>query len=500
MQKLNIYWSIRDFRLDDNPAFFACTKSCEEDKIEFLPMFVLDRELPNSKYNIGYPQKLFLSKALAHFAYNFTNLGIFVGSPIDIFGKLNSLYEVNIFVNEDVDPYSREQLGLIIKAGIKVRVFQDQLNIDRKTVSGTGNLYSVFTPFKKNIWKQFLTTKTTPRPNSIPTTIIGVNKLGLRTIEYAKSESELQTKIFESIDSPWSFGYGNGFEINLDEIFQRPTYEMWSYKEGEVKENFEQYVESGNLSNYKNNRDNLGIDLPGKGFTSRMSVALKFGLISPRQLVSVIITKYGETVLEYDNGLNNEGVMTYLSELVWREFYKYILWHNPAILNKEFQSKFRGTIKWENDDKGRFLFEKWVRSETGYPIVDAAMKQIAQTGWMHNRARMVVASILTKNLGVDWRWGQEYFRAVLLDLDEAANNGGWQWASSVGSDPKPIRIFNPYLQSENYDKESKYQKLWLGSDYDFMQNPVIDHKIARDSAQKRYSDASLQNSIKILSI
>jgi deoxyribodipyrimidine photo-lyase len=490
MQKLNIYWSIRDFRLDDNPALFACIQDCNINDIGFLPVFVLDRELPNSKYNIGYPQKLFLSRCLSHFAYNFSNLPIIKGSPLEIFELLSKKFEITVYVNEDVDPYSREQLSQIISKNIKVRLFQDQINVDKNTISGTGNLYSVFTPFKKNVWKQFLTTKTTPKPSDIPNTIKGINKLGLDIIDYAQSEEGLQQNIFKAIDSPWSFEYGDGNILNLDEIFQRPQYEMWSYKETDIKNNFDEFVTSGNLGNYKENRDNLGIDLPTKGFTSRMSVALKFGLISSRQLVQRILAEYGQMITEYDNEFNNIGVMTYLSELVWREFYKYILWHNPSILDTEFQPKYRGTINWQSDDKGKFLFEKWVKSETGYPIVDAAMKQIAKTGWMHNRSRMVVASILTKNLGIDWRWGQEYFRAVLLDLDEAANNGGWQWASSVGSDPKPIRIFNPYLQSENYDKQGKYQKLWLGNEYDLMQNPIIDHKIARANAQKMYSEAT----------
>jgi deoxyribodipyrimidine photo-lyase len=113
------------------------------------------------------------------------------------------------------------------------------------------------------------------------------------------------------------------------------------------------------------------------------------------------------------------------------------------------------------------------------------MHQIAKTGWMHNRSRMIVASVLTKNLGVDWRWGQDYFRSVLLDLDEASNNGGWQWAASVGADPKPIRIFNPYLQQENYDKNKEYIGFWLPNDYD-IKAPIVDHKQAREEALKRY--------------
>jgi deoxyribodipyrimidine photo-lyase len=132
-------------------------------------------------------------------------------------------------------------------------------------------------------------------------------------------------------------------------------------------------------------------------------------------------------------------------------------------------------------------FTLWIQGKTGYTIVDAAMVELARTGWMHNRARMIVASVLTKNLGVDWRWGQEYFRAMLIDLDEVSNNGGWQWGASVGADPKPIRIFNPYLQAENYDKEGVYQKKWLGAERLMEElEPIVPHKEARAAALARY--------------
>ena len=175
------------------------------------------------------------------------------------------------------------------------------------------------------------------------------------------------------------------------------------------------------------------------------------------------------------------------SELIWREFYRYILYHRPSVLNLEYQVKFQNTIKWEVGEIAQERFLAWIKGETGYKVVDAAMNQLARTGWMHNRSRMIVASILTKNLGIDWRWGQEYFRLMLLDLDEASNNGGWQWGSSTGSDPKPIRIFNPYLQTENYDKENLYQNKWLPRSYKYSKPPIIDHKVAREQALARYN-------------
>jgi deoxyribodipyrimidine photo-lyase len=183
---------------------------------------------------------------------------------------------------------------------------------------------------------------------------------------------------------------------------------------------------------------------------------------------------------------NDPNLFHFVSELIWREFYRYILYHHPEVLNLEFQPRFQNKIKWDKSEIGSFRFIKWITGQTGYHVVDAAMNQIAQTGWMHNRSRMIVASILTKNLGIDWRWGQEYFRLMLIDLDEASNNGGWQWGSSTGSDPKPIRIFNPYLQAENYDASNLYQNKWLPKDYDRSAPPIVEHKLARENALKRY--------------
>jgi len=198
-------------------------------------------------------------------------------------------------------------------------------------------------------------------------------------------------------------------------------------------------------------------------------------------------------IIQKNDPIHSESVTQYISELIWREFYRYILWHNPDCLDLEFQSKYReknlegkqvSKIPWKSGAEAESIFLSWIKGQTGYPLVDAAMNEIAKTGWMHNRTRMVVASILTKNLGIDWRWGQDYFRSILVDLDEASNNGGWQWAASTGSDPKPIRIFNPYLQAEKYDPKNLYQQKWLPADY--ISKPIVEHSIARQLAMQRY--------------
>jgi deoxyribodipyrimidine photo-lyase len=272
----------------------------------------------------------------------------------------------------------------------------------------------------------------------------------------------------------------------------------WYTSEREALKRFSDYITSGDLDAYKKNRDSLELDaadasedrIAYAGKTSKMSLALAWGLVSSRTLVQMMQKQANEV---FDNPFSmrvSEGALTYISELIWREFYRYQLFHRPELMDTEFQKKFQGTIQWVDNETAQTRFIAWIKGETGYPVVDAAMKQLAATGWMHNRSRMIVASILTKNFGVDWRWGMEYFRAVLIDLDEASNCGGWQWGASVGADPKPIRIFNAELQAKNYDASGAYQDRWLNSDNVFKLTaplvPIIEHKIARAEALKRY--------------
>jgi deoxyribodipyrimidine photolyase len=204
------------------------------------------------------------------------------------------------------------------------------------------------------------------------------------------------------------------------------------------------------------------------------------------------LRQYGDQLDEVLNLLDSLGYkVSYYSFLHTQRFgrWKRVL-SRYRLMEREFQERFRGTIRWVEGSEAYTRFTAWMRGKTGYPIVDAAMLQLARAGYMHNRARMIVASVLTKNLGVDWRWGQEYFRAMLLDLDEASNNGGWQWGASVGADPKPIRIFNPYLQAENYDPDATYQKQWLAARYGEGRAPLIPHPDARADALRRYGLSS----------
>ncbi|MFM7854351.1 MAG: cryptochrome/photolyase family protein [Flammeovirgaceae bacterium] len=212
-------------------------------------------------------------------------------------------------------------------------------------------------------------------------------------------------------------------------------------------------------------------NFPSREGTSRLSVHLRFGTVSIRQLVQIALKK-------------NEA---WLNELIWRDFYHMILWHFPRVETAAFKPAY-DNIAWRNNPAE---FNAWCEGKTGYPIVDAGMRELNETGFMHNRVRMIVASFLTKHLLIDWRWGEAYFAKKLLDFDLAANNGGWQWAASSGCDAAPyFRVFNPQLQTEKFDPEMKYIKKWVPEwGTTAYPPPVVEHKLARDRVLKIYADA-----------
>lgn len=219
------------------------------------------------------------------------------------------------------------------------------------------------------------------------------------------------------------------------------------------------------LDNYATTRD-----VPSTDGTSYLSPHLRFGTVGIRELINKV-------------GMQHE---TFINELIWREFFMQILYHFPRVVNGNFREKYNG-IQWRNDKND---FEKWCTGETGYPMVDAGMRQLNQTGYMHNRVRMVTASFLVKHLLIDWRWGEAYFAQKLLDFDLSANNGNWQWAAGTGCDAAPyFRVFNPTSQLEKFDKQMLYVKKWVpevGTDQ--YAQPMVDHKFARERALAAYKE------------
>ena len=476
-EKVVVYWARRDFRLTDNPALFAAVEYAKNKQLPFLPLFILEDYLANGNPDpqFGYPSRVFLTKALPLFAKQFPNFTAVKGEAAHTIISLSEQLEITVFVNEDVYPDFYTQIKIIQHNGVDIKLYRDALTISKDTKTGTGNIYSVFTPFKKAVWTEFCTAKVVPKVKLDEVQPYTNTLANTHTLECTE---ESLKKVFST---KRSLVVGE-FAYDIDSIFEiTPSYDKWYFDETGALAHFNSFLKN-KLSDYKKQRDMMASE-----GTSKMSLALAWGLVSARTLRQKIQTHFPTAFPDMVFDPQLEGPTHYLSELIWREFYKYLFYHYPELMDKEFQPKFRRTIKWIDAETAHYRFKKWIQGETGYPIVDAAMMQLATTGYMHNRARMIVASVLTKNFGVDWRWGQEYFRAMLIDLDEASNNGGWQWAASVGADPKPIRIFNPYLQAENYDTEGLYQKKYLREDYEI--NPpeiVVEHKAARAEALSRY--------------
>jgi len=221
------------------------------------------------------------------------------------------------------------------------------------------------------------------------------------------------------------------------------------------------------LKDYEETRN-----IPSIEGTSRLSPYLRFGTIGYRKVIEKALSVKNET---------------FLDELIWREFYKAILYHYPETQDRAFKPKY-DRIEWRNNEEE---FEKWKSGQTGYPIVDAGMRQLNETGWIHNRLRMVVGSFLCKHLLIDWRWGEAYFAEKLLDYEMSSNVGGWQWVAGSGVDAAPyFRVFNPYSQTERFDKDKKFIKKWVPEfESDKYPEPMVEHKMARERCLETYKDA-----------
>lgn len=475
-QNLIMYWSRRDFRLRDNRALGNAVNRAKETDGLLLPVFIIEPYMTSGdpSFQFGYPSRYFLAQTLPLFAQQFPEFAIIHDKPVSFFKRLAKKYTIEIYVNEDIHPDFYVQIRKIREQGISIKLFRDQMTVSKETVTGSGKRYSVFTPFKNSVWKSFVNEHEDKTPSFSHVNFADSKHLEIKTIAH---DAE---KILGLFSKKEACSVDDYFIDIKDMKLPSRNLEDWYYSEEQALLHFKTFLKKINV--YKDARDILADD-----GTSKMSLALTWGLVSARTLVALIKKHSGHT---FENPLSSQsslqGSIHFISELIWREFYKYLYFHNPKLFSQPFQEKFNH-IKWVPKKLAQQRFSAWIQGKTGYPIVDAAMMQLVQTGWMHNRARMIVASVLTKNLGVDWRWGQEYFRAMLIDLDEASNNGGWQWSASVGADPKPIRIFNPYLQAKNYDSNNTYQNTWLSDEYRLNPpKPIVPHEEARADALNRY--------------
>jgi deoxyribodipyrimidine photo-lyase len=263
--------------------------------------------------------------------------------------------------------------------------------------------------------------------------------------------------------------------------------------EAEAQRRLAAFVTGPDASIYRYSVDRNRLDLDG---TSQLSPYLRLGMLSTRQVVVAALNAMAAA----PTSEAEKGAETWLNELIWREFYAAILYHFPHVRQRSFRPQY-DAIPWRND---REEFAAWCEGKTGYPVVDAAMRQLLATGWMHNRARMITASFLVKDLLIDWRWGEKWFMQHLVDGDPAANNGGWQWTAGTGTDAAPyFRIFNPVLQSKKFDPHGDYIRRWVpelrnlnekdihapwesAADVPRYPAPIVDHKFARERTLDAY--------------
>ena len=429
-----IYWLRRDLRLHDNHALYQALRS----ELPVIPIFIFDRnileELPRDDARVTFIHDT-LNTLKQDLSKHGSDLKVYYGDPIEIYKEILSAYQVKvIYSNRDYEPYAltrdKKVRRLIEAEGGAYYDYKDHVITDRREIlSNSDKPYTVFTPYKKK-W---------------------LARLEEHGIQQYPSEQKLDH--LAKLDRQPI--------ITLDEMgFTRSSMSIP-----------ELTVAQGVIKNYDKTRDYPGID----NGTSRLGIHFRFGTISIR-----------EKALKAQQ-LN----ATFLSELIWRDFYSQIIYNFPHVVDSAFRAKY-DTISWRTDESD---LQAWKDGQTGYPMVDAGMRELNATGHMHNRVRMVTASFLTKHLLINWRMGEAYFAEKLLDFDLASNNGGWQWASGSGTDAAPyFRIFNPTSQLHKFDKELIYVKKWI-PEYgtDAYPEPIVDHKYARQRCLDTYK-AVLNNS------
>ncbi len=416
--KTGLVWLRRDLRVHDHPAL---AESLKDNDTTYV-VFVFDSEVlnPIRKYTTVDTRLHFIAESLAEIQQELNKAGgqliVLEGNPITEIPELVTQLGVDtLYFNRDYAPYATDRDAYVSKAiqdqGKLVRDFRDHVCMEPNDVLNLQGLpYKVFTPYSK-AWK-----KTLSEQKSEPDYTVKLTKLG-ETDKYP---------ILDTVEALLDLA---GFQSS-------PAYLKGGSQAGLTRlQQFAPY-----LGQYKANRD-----FPALDKTSMLSVYIRHGCISVRDMLSLAMSE------------SNVGAETWLNELIWREFYQMIAYHYPHVKGHTFQEKYRD-LEFPYDEQ---LLQAWKDGMTGFPIVDAAMRCFNETGWMHNRLRMVVSSFFCKILLLDWRHGERYFRLGLLDYEFASNNGGWQWAAGTGCDAAPyFRIFNPTTQSQKFDKEGKFIRQW----------------------------------------
>lgn len=459
----NLCWIRRDLRLNDHHALAEALESGETTLLFVFDRHILDQLPDKSDRRITFIMDS-LKELEAEVHKHGSSLLVRYGDPETVVPQVAQELKVgSVFINRDYEPYAKERDSKVEKAlarlGIRFNTFKDSVYFEKHEVlTGDGGIYKVFTPYM-NRWLE----KLRDSGSMVPEYLCDLSKLR----KFHNRESIIEKDWFNAI----------GFVENAPLLPGGTTQAKLRLSEFSKK-----------IANYTDDRN-----FPSRDGTSLLSIYLRFGNISIRDLIRAALAE-GST-----------GSSTWLSELIWRDFYQMILDVYPHVTKGAFKREY-DQIKFVGKPEH---FEAWCEGRTGFPLIDAAMRCLNETGLMHNRLRMVVASFLCKTLLIDWRLGERYFAEKLLDYDLAANNGGWQWAASTGSDAQPyFRIFNPYTQSEKFDPHGDFIRDWCFEIADLSENeihrpdplvnpdypaPIVSYEVNRERALRMYSVKDMRN-------
>ncbi|MFN8145714.1 MAG: deoxyribodipyrimidine photo-lyase [Bacteroidia bacterium] len=419
-QATAVFWFRRDLRLHDNAGLYHALQS----GLSVMPVFIFDTDILEQLDDKHDRRMVFIHQQLVKLNNELQKFGsrlhVYHGKPIEVWRKICAEIPVaEVFTNHDYEPYARKrdtEIEAYLKGlSIGFHTYKDQVIFEKNEVAKEdGTAYAVFTPYMKR-WRAIVT------------------------------DQDLQSFATENY-------FGNFMQTDSHPVL---SLEQIGFDNFPVEFPSPQLREEV-IRQYAENRDFPGID-----GTSRLSVHMRFGTVSMRELF-----RFAWNISE-----------KWTNELIWREFYMQILWHFPHVVKGAFKPQY-DFLKWKNDEKE---FDKWCKGETGYPIVDAGMRELNETGYMHNRVRMITAMFLTKYLLIDWRWGEAYFAQKLLDFELSSNNGGWQWSAGTGVDAAPyFRVFSMDEQTRRFDPDFKYIKKWVPEFQEFnYPRPVVDYAFAR---------------------
>ncbi len=444
-KNISIFWHRRDLRLFDNAGLYHALKG----NCPVLSLFIFDRHILDKLEDKDDARVNFIHDEIRKLKTQLEEWGrtmiVRYGYPEEVWKELLEEYNVQaVYTNRDYEPYAKERdrkiAELLGHKNIPFHTYKDQVIFEGgEVLKDDGDPYVVFTPYSRK-WKAHLDEELAE----------------LEGTEGEKKEISYYFKPYPCVDLRDNYLKTESSPlISLSEMGFKPSDIPIPSRT----------VSQGLIKKYDNTRDYPAID-----GTSRLGIHFRFGTISIREKARKA------------QKLND----TFLNELIWRDFYSQILDHFPRVVDESFRPEY-DYIQWENNDDH---FRRWCEGKTGYPLVDAGMRELNATGYMHNRVRMVTASFLTKHLLIDWRWGEAYFARKLLDYELASNNGGWQWAAGTGTDAAPyFRIFNPESQLKKFDKDKKYVKKWVPEfGTDKYVEPIVAHKWARERCLERYKE------------